>query len=125
MTGFFVCAHRVPLWRAAGHFGGERGPMAWLTHVCEYSILISMSKRLQVLLEEAEFAEIRRAARLNRLTVAAWVRQVLRKARREEPSAEPRRKLAAVHEAMRSSFPTADIEQMTDEIERGYLSDTA
>lgn len=80
-----------------------------------------MSKRLQVLLEEAELAEIRRAARLNRMTVAEWVRQALRRARREEPTSDARRKLAAVREAARGSYPTADIDQMLAEIERGYL----
>jgi hypothetical protein len=33
-----------------------------------------MSKRLQVLLEEAELAQIRKAARRQRLTTATWVR---------------------------------------------------
>lgn len=82
-----------------------------------------MSKRLQVLLEEAELAEIRRAARLSRMTVAEWVRQALKRARQEEPVTDTRRKLAVVREAARGSYPTADIDQMLAEIERGYLSD--
>ena len=81
-----------------------------------------MSKRLQVLLDEAEFADIRRAARLSRMTVAEWVRQALRRARREEPTSDARRKLAAVREAARGAYPTADIDQMLAEIERGYLA---
>ncbi len=81
-----------------------------------------MSARLQVLLDEREFAEIRRAARLSGMTVAEWVRQALRKARREEPTSDARRKLAAVREAVQASYPTADIEQMLAEIEGGYLS---
>jgi hypothetical protein len=68
-----------------------------------------MSQRLQVLLDEAEFTEIRRVARRQRVTVAAWVRQALRRARQDEPSGYPRRKLAAVREAVRGAFPTADI----------------
>lgn len=79
-----------------------------------------MSQRLQVLLDEAEFAEIRRVARRHRVTVAEWVRQALRLARRDEPSSDPRRKLAAVREAARGAYPTADIAQMLSEIERGY-----
>ena len=55
-----------------------------------------MTKRMQVLLEEDEFAEIRRVARRHRMTVAEWVRQALRRARRDEPAADPRRKLATV-----------------------------
>jgi len=58
-----------------------------------------MSQRLQVLLDEREFAEIRQLARRHRMTVAEWVRQALRRARQEEPTADPARKLAAVREA--------------------------
>jgi hypothetical protein len=80
-----------------------------------------MSQRLQVLLDEQEFAEIRRTARRNRMTVAEWVRQALRRARREEPDGDPRRKLTAVRAAARHAYPTADVPQMLAEIERGYL----
>jgi hypothetical protein len=80
-----------------------------------------MSHRLQVLLDEAEFAEIRRIARRHRMTVAEWVRQALRAARRDEPVIDPRRKLAAVREAAQHAYPTGDIEVMLAEIERGYL----
>jgi hypothetical protein len=80
-----------------------------------------MSKRLQVLLEEAELKEIQRAARAERMTVAEWVRQALRSARREVPSRDPERKLAAIRAAARHSFPAPDIQKMLEEIERGYL----
>lgn len=83
-----------------------------------------MTQRLQVLLEEDEFAEIRRIAKRHRMTVAEWVRQALRLARTDEPYAEPKRKLAAVREAARHEFPTADIDQMLAEIESGYTGDT-
>ncbi len=79
-----------------------------------------MSQRLQVLLDEAEFAEIRRVARRHRMTVAEWVRQALRAARQDEPSVKPERKLAVVRGAARASYPTADLEVMLEEIERGY-----
>ncbi len=82
-----------------------------------------MSERLQVLLDEKEFAEIRRAARRRSLTVAEWVRQALRAARREEPSGDPRRKLAVVREAMKNSYPTGDIDEMLRDIERGYVGE--
>ena len=84
-----------------------------------------MSKRLQVLLEESEFAEIRRAARLSRMTVADWVRQALRRARKEEPMTDAKRKVAVVREAARGAYPTADINQMLSEIERGYTTDSS
>ncbi|MGB5880236.1 MAG: antitoxin, partial [Thermoanaerobaculia bacterium] len=36
-----------------------------------------MSKRLQVLLDEEEFAELQEIARQNRMTLSEWVRQTL------------------------------------------------
>jgi hypothetical protein len=80
-----------------------------------------MSKRLQVLLDDAELAEIRKTARRQRMTTAEWVRQALRAARRAVPTADSGRKLAAVRAASRNAFPTADIDRMLGEIERGYL----
>jgi hypothetical protein len=55
------------------------------------------------------------------MTVAEWVRQALRVARRDEPAVEPRRKLAVVREAAAAAYPTADIDVMLAEVERGYL----
>lgn len=83
-----------------------------------------MSKRLQVLLEEQEMKQIRSVARRRRMTVAEWVRQALRAARQEEPGAEPEKKLAAVRVAAAHSFPTADIDEMLAQIERGYSDET-
>ena len=82
-----------------------------------------MSKRLQVLLDELELREIRRTAKAQRMTVAEWVRQTLRAARRRESSGDIAKKLAAIRAAARHDYPTADIDQMNDEIERGYLGD--
>jgi len=79
-----------------------------------------MTTRLQVLFEDAEIAEIRRVAKRHRMTVAEWVRQALREARRNESTVDPRRKLAAVREAARGEYPTSDIQQMLTEIEGGY-----
>ena len=77
-----------------------------------------MSKRLQVLFDDAEFLEIREYARRSRMTVAEWVRQALRRARNDHPAAMDA-KLAAVAEAARHEFPTADIDVMLSEIEAG------
>ena len=79
-----------------------------------------MSKRLQVLVEEDELQEIQRAARRERLTVAEWVRQALREVRRQRPQASLERKLAAIRKASEYAAPTADIDQMLAEIDRGY-----
>jgi hypothetical protein len=79
-----------------------------------------MSKRLQVLLDEEEFKEIRAVAGRERLTVAEWVRLALRSALRKSPRSDARKKLTAIRRATEHSFPTADIEIMLSEIESGY-----
>jgi hypothetical protein len=79
-----------------------------------------MSKRLQVLMDETELAEIRRLARRRNLTVAEWVREAIRAARRQRPSKDAAKKLAAIREASKLAFPTSDIHTMLAEIERGY-----
>jgi hypothetical protein len=79
-----------------------------------------MSKRLQVLLPEREMSEIQRLAKREGLTVGEWVRRTLREARAGRPVIEPETKLKAVRQGAKYSFPTADLEQMVSEIERGY-----
>ena len=80
-----------------------------------------MSIRLQVLLDEEEMHEIRRAARMERLTVAEWVRQALREMRRQRPRPSLERKLEAIRRAYEhGAAPTADIDEMLAEIEQGY-----
>ena len=81
-----------------------------------------MSKRLQIRLEEWELKEIQRIARGQQITVAEWVRQALRNARQREPLGDAGRKLEAVRAAALHSYPTANIDQMLVEIERGYVS---
>jgi hypothetical protein len=51
------------------------------------------------------------------------VMQGVRKAQRKEAPSDPKRKLAAVRRAAEHSFPTAGIERMLAEIDRGYLHD--
>jgi hypothetical protein len=82
-----------------------------------------MSKRLQVLLDEAELREIRRLARQRRTTVAAWVREAIRAAREAQPSRGAEDKLRAIRSAARHEFPVADVDQLLAEIERGYAAD--
>lgn len=81
-----------------------------------------MSKRLQVILDEEEMRSIQDLAKRHHTTVAEWVRQALRAARRKEPRVEAERKLKAIRAAVRHKFPSGDIQQMLAEIERGYLS---
>ena len=79
-----------------------------------------MSKRLQVLLPDQEMREIQQFARREKVTVGEWVRRVLREARQLKPSGDPEAKLKALRRYVEFSYPTADIEQMNREIERGY-----
>jgi hypothetical protein len=81
-----------------------------------------MSKRLQVLFDDDEYRDIQRTARENRMTVAEWVRQTLRKDRLGHHRAVET-KLKAVADAAGHCFPTADIDVMLDEIERGYVAE--
>lgn len=83
----------------------------------------SMSKRLQVLLDEPEYRILRQTAKRNRMTVSEWVRQAQRGAIRQEPTIAPERKLAAVRASARYDFPSGSIEQMLSEIERGYVDE--
>ena len=55
-----------------------------------------------------------------RLKWVEWVRRALGDARARRPVIEPETKLKAVRRAAKYSFPTADVEQMLSEIERGY-----
>jgi hypothetical protein len=81
-----------------------------------------MAKRLQVILKDPEYREIKRAARSRHMSIAEWVRQALQHARQREPRASVAKKLAAVRAAARYNAPTADIDRMLAEIESGYLS---
>lgn len=76
-------------------------------------------------MEEDELREIRRIARRNRTTVAEWVRQALRSARRQVSPSDRGKKLEAVRTAVRHTFPTGEISAMLAEIERGYQGGAA
>jgi hypothetical protein len=81
-----------------------------------------MSKRLQVILDDEEYGEIKRAAERERLSVSDWVRRSLERQRLREPSVDVKSKLEVVRAAAaHRDGPAVDIERMLDEIERGYL----
>lgn len=82
-----------------------------------------MAKRLQVILQDSDYREVQRAARARHLTIAEWVRQALERARRREPVGDVEKKLAIIRGAAKYNFPAADIDDMLDEIERGYRTD--
>jgi hypothetical protein len=81
-----------------------------------------MAKRLQVILQDPDYRDIQRMARSRHMSIAEWVRQALDLARRREPVHDTAKKLAVVRAAVQHNGPTADIEVMLAEIERGYLS---
>lgn len=80
-----------------------------------------MSKRLQVVVSDIEMEEIQVVSQAQHMTVAEWVRQALRKERREQPVTSAESKLQCVREAANHAYPTADIDQMLREIEKGHL----
>ena len=82
-----------------------------------------MAKRLQVILQDPEYREIQRIARSRHMSIAEWVRQALHAARRREPVGDAGKKLDVIRAATRHEFPTADISDMLDQIERGYRAD--
>jgi predicted transcriptional regulator len=84
-----------------------------------------MTKRLQVLLDDEELAEIQELARRRHQTTAAWVREALRTARDTATYPEAGRKLRAVREAAAHAYPIAEIETVLAEIERGYGEEPA
>jgi hypothetical protein len=81
-----------------------------------------MAKRLQVILNDPEYREIKRAARSRQMSIAEWVRQALVLARRREPLGGVGKKLGVIRAAARLDYPTADIDRMLAEIEVGYGS---
>jgi hypothetical protein len=80
-----------------------------------------MTKRLQVLLDDEELAEIQEIARRDQRTTSEWVRDALREARRGARYGASEPKLRAIREAAAHAYPVADVDAMSDDIERGYL----
>jgi hypothetical protein len=81
-----------------------------------------MSKRLQVLLDADEWEQLQEIARRHRTTVSEWVRRTLREAREREPGGDLDTKLGTIRAAARHEFPTADIDQMLQEIDSGQAA---
>jgi hypothetical protein len=71
-------------------------------------------------MNQDELDAIRAAARERGMTTSEWVRETLREARRKVSDGDADRKLAAIRAADRHAYPTADIDDMVAEIERGY-----
>ena len=80
---------------------------------------MAMTRRLQVLLDDDELAEIQQRAKRRHQTTAAWVREALRVARDTASYPDTGRKLKAIREAAGHAYPAGDIDEMLAEIERG------
>ena len=78
-----------------------------------------MSKRLQVIVPDDEFDAIHQTASSQGLSMSAWVRGVLQQARRDASSHQMERKRSAIRLALTHDFPTADIDEMLEEIDQG------
>ncbi len=79
-----------------------------------------MSKRLQVLLSDKEYARVQRLAKRRKQTLGGFVREILRNAtppRTEEDASE---KLKVIEKAANYSFPVGDLDVLLAEIESGY-----
>jgi sugar phosphate isomerase/epimerase len=64
-----------------------------------------MAVRLQIILKDSEYREIKRLARLRRLTISEWVRQALGLVDRRQPARSVEERLRAIREAARHDFP--------------------
>jgi hypothetical protein len=80
-----------------------------------------MSKRLQVILSDEEYEELRVVSSSAGVTVSEWVRHALRKMRRDRSLLEADEKIDAVRAAAKHEFPIGDIDTMLTEIESGYV----
>ncbi len=84
-----------------------------------------MSKRLQVVVGDADLERYRRTAQAQGINVSEWVRQALRVAERERSNGDVEAKLAAIRKAV--SYETGgrevNIETMLAETEAGRLAE--
>jgi hypothetical protein len=78
-----------------------------------------MAKRLEVILDDHELAEIRRIAHERHQSVAEWVRSALCQALAGDAGRPAAVKLEALRASVSYAFPTGPIEQLNAEIVRG------
>ena len=77
---------------------------------------------MQVLLPDDEMESIRKHAELEKLSVGEYVRRTLREADSQRPGRSASAKISSIRRAALHSFPTADIDEMNREIDKGYSS---
>lgn len=93
-----------------------------LTHCQALFILMHMSIRLQVILNDEEMHELKERAEQDQLTVSAWVRRAIQHEMRERPGKRASEKLATIRKSASYEFPTGDYEEIASQIEAGYHS---
>ncbi len=83
-----------------------------------------MSKRLQVVVGDADFERYRSTAQAQGVNISEWVRQALRVAERERSSGDVEAKLAVIRKAASYNFPVEpDIDTLLAEIEASRLAE--
>jgi hypothetical protein len=84
-----------------------------------------MSKRLQVVIGDADFERYRSQAQAQGVNISEWVRQALRVAERERSSGDVEAKLAAIRNAVshETGGREVDIDTMLAETEAGRLAE--
>ncbi len=73
-------------------------------------------------MQDSEYRDIQRAARLRHMSIAEWVRQALIQARKSQLGRAVVPKLEVIRVAARMDVPTADIERAFEETERRFGS---
>jgi len=79
-----------------------------------------MSKRLQVLLSDKEYARVQRLAKRRKQTLGGFVREILRNETAPRTVEDTSEKLKVIEKAAKYSFPIADLDVVLAEIESGY-----
>jgi len=82
-----------------------------------------MSKRLQVVIADADFERYRSTAQAQGLNISEWVRQALQVAERQRSSGDVEAKLAAIRKAASYRFPMPDIDTLLAEMEASRLAE--
>ncbi|MDB5038109.1 MAG: hypothetical protein JWQ35_1637 [Bacteriovoracaceae bacterium] len=81
-----------------------------------------MSKRLQVLLPDADYKALIRGVRALKMSVSDWVRDQIREGLQKGKSESAEERLSKILKYAKYSGPTGNIENMLNEIERGRNS---
>ncbi len=80
---------------------------------------MSMSKRLQVVMDEAELDTCRDAARRAGVSLSEWARAALRRALAASRGPSSEQRLKALEHALGRNHPTADIADVLAQIDEG------